>query len=42
MHAEHPQYLDMKAEHDEYTADPAAWHAKNVARIHQEWAPYRK
>jgi hypothetical protein len=41
MHAEHPTYLDMKAEHDEYAADPAAWHAKHVARINKEWAPYR-
>jgi hypothetical protein len=42
MHAEHPTYLEMKAEHDEYAADPGAWHAKNVARINNEWAPYRK
>jgi hypothetical protein len=42
MHAEHPLYLDMKAEHDEYAADPGAWHAKHVARINKEWAPYRK
>lgn len=40
MHANHPSYVHMKAEHDEYTADPAAWHANNVARINQAWAPY--
>jgi hypothetical protein len=42
MHAKHPLYLDMQAKSDEYQKDPAAWHAKHVARINQEWASYRK
>lgn len=40
MHAGHPGYLSMKARHDEYATDPAAWHAKNAALIKEEWAPY--